>query len=163
MTFKYPKSHQITLVVTLDLSAAFDRADINAIIYKLASCGQKSYMQKWLENYMKGRTFRVWVQNKPSTIHSIISSVPQGSLLASILFNVLLRDPPFTKASIMIYADDNTLSITSKTKDEAIKIMQESPDSIAKYVHSLGPENKPSEVNNDFLHKKTSGTSKAKN
>ena len=71
-------------------------------------------------------------------MHSIISSVPQGSPLAPILFNVLLRDPPLTKASIFIYADDITLYTTSKTMDEAIKTMQESLDSIAKWCAQWG-------------------------
>ena len=92
---------------------------------------------------MKGRSFRVWVQNKPSAMHSIISSVPQGSPLAPILFNVLLRDPPLTKASILIYADDITLYTTSKTMDEAIKTMQESLDSIAKWCAQWGQKINP--------------------
>ena len=137
------RNQQITLVVTLDLSAAFDRADINAIIYKLASQGLKGNIIRWLGNYMRGRSYRVWVQNKSSALHKIISSVPQGSPLAPILFNVLLCDPPITKASILIYADDITLYTTAKTMTEAISIMQESLNTIANWCTTWGQEINP--------------------
>ena len=90
------RSQQINVVVTLDLSAALDRVDITAIIYKFASHGLKGNMLRWLEKYMKGRSRRVWVENKSSVLHKIISSVPHGSSLVPILskyFPVILILP----------------------------------------------------------------------
>lgn len=66
------KNLQKTLVVTLDLSTAFDRADTNSIIYKLASCGLKGYMLKWLENYMEGIFFSLGTeQSLGNTEHNL--------------------------------------------------------------------------------------------
>ena len=132
------RTRQVTIVVTLDLSAAFDRADILSIIYKLCSRGLRGNLLRWLHSYLKDRSYRVWVQNKASTTQNITSSVPQGSPLAPTLFNSLLIDLPRTKAEILFYADDITLYSTAETMEEAKLIMQESVNEIAKWCKDWG-------------------------
>lgn len=115
------RKRQVTLVTVLDLSQAFDRASIQAIIYTLTTLGVKGKVLQFLLNYMEGRSYRVWVQNKTSAFYPISSPVPQGSPLSPILFNILLSDFPQIKVKILIYADDITLNVTAETIQEAKK------------------------------------------
>ena len=87
------RTGQVTIVVTHDLSAAFDRADILSIIYKLCSRGLKGNLLRWHHSYLKDRSYRVWVQNKASSIQNITSSVPQGSPPYSIVYYYIYHKP----------------------------------------------------------------------
>ena len=127
------RTRQVTKVVSLNLSAAFDRADILSIIYKLCSRGLRGNLLRWLHSYLKDRSYRVWVQNKASSIQNITSSVRQGSPLAPTLVNSLLLDLPQTKAATLICTDDITLYITAETMQDAKLVMQESVIKIAKW------------------------------
>ena len=134
------RRQQITTVAIIDLSAAFDRADFKAIGYKLAKNGIRGKMLSWILNYLQGRSYRVWVQNKASQIYPISSSVPQGSPLSPSLFNYLLLDIPHAKADILIYADDITLYSTKETLEEAMSTLQEAINEIAKWCSENGQE-----------------------
>ena len=128
----------IMLVVALDLSAAFDRAARAYIIYKLASNGIRGKILRWINNFLSGRTYRVWVQNKSSKEFPINSSVPQGSPFSPYLFNILLSDLPVTKVQKLIYADDITLYVTAETMVEAKNVMQEAIEAIANWCSQWG-------------------------
>ena len=73
------RTQKVTIVVLLDLAAAFDKADVMAILYKLDKNGVKGKLLAWLQTYLLGRYYRVWVENKTSNTYPISSSVPQWS------------------------------------------------------------------------------------
>ena len=58
------RRHQVTAVAIIDLSSAFDKADIKPILYKLAKNGIRGKMLNWLQNYLQDRCYRVWSKTK---------------------------------------------------------------------------------------------------
>ena len=63
-------------------------------------------------SYLTGRSLRVVVNGHTSASFPIKASVPQGSVLGPILWNIYLNDPLQSVPSASAYADDCTLSWT---------------------------------------------------
>ena len=81
---------EVTLLVLLDLSAAFDTVEHNILINILESdfgiCGD---VLKWFRSYLTGRVQRVIVNQKSSKTFNLNYGVPQGSCLGPVLFLLL--------------------------------------------------------------------------
>ena len=77
----------------MDLSKAFDYISHDLLKAKLYAYGFSEKSVTFLYSYLKGRKQNV---NKfddiLSTFQSLISGVPQGSILDPILFNIFLND-----------------------------------------------------------------------
>ena len=122
---------EVTLLVLLDLSAAFDTVDHNILINILESdfgiCGD---VLKWFRSYLTGRVQRVIVNQQSSKTFNLNYGVPQGSCLgpvlfllyASRLFEVVKKHLP----SVHGYDDDTQLYVSFRpdsfaAQDQAIK------------------------------------------
>jgi len=81
------------LLVSLDLSAAFDMVD-HATLLKRLSCsfGVSGVVYSWIESYLYGRTQSVHMGSHSSAVgvaHSPCTvGVPEGSVLGPLLFSV---------------------------------------------------------------------------
>ena len=72
----------MTLLVLLDLSAAFDIVDPNILLTRLRSKpGLNGIALLWLCSYLSGRTQRISVQGALSKVFHLRYGVPQGSCL----------------------------------------------------------------------------------
>ena len=127
MLYKKPLDcNKITLVVFLDLTAAFDKASPRAVSSKLAGMGVEGNIFRWLHNYLSNRKFSVRIKNQSSDQCPLYSSVPQGSVLSPTLFNILLSDlPQWRDVKTLVYADDITLYVTATDISEARSAMQQ--------------------------------------
>ena len=82
------KQH-VTLLVLLDLSAAFDTVNRNILLSRLQSrLGVNGTVLSWFESYLPGRLQRVYVNRSLSKKFGLDCGVPQGSCLGPLLFNV---------------------------------------------------------------------------
>ena len=79
-------------MIFLDLSKAFDRICHKRLLFKLRKIGIGGSLLKWIESYLSGRSQRVVLCGKSSEFLDIFGSVPQGSILSSLLFLVYLND-----------------------------------------------------------------------
>ncbi|KAI8122725.1 RNA-directed DNA polymerase from mobile element jockey [Lucilia cuprina] len=97
-----------TVAISLDIEKAFDSACHKGILYKLADLGVDPFLVKLLANYFMDREFYVGINNSSSCFGNVKSGVPQGSVLAPLLFNIFLYDFPHTMAGskAILYADD---------------------------------------------------------
>ena len=80
--------------------------------------------------YLKSRNQRVSVNNIESTFEEIISGVPRGSIVGTILFNIFFNDFFYfvLVASAHNFVYDNTLSSFTKTIENLISILESEND-----------------------------------
>uniref|UniRef100_A0A3B4XN26 Uncharacterized protein n=1 Tax=Seriola lalandi dorsalis TaxID=1841481 RepID=A0A3B4XN26_SERLL len=74
---------QCSVLILLDLSAAFDMVNHHILLSLLCS-NRKAC--SWFESYLTGRSFSVSWQGQMSTFHHLSACVSQGSVLRSLLF-----------------------------------------------------------------------------
>ena len=82
---------QYTVLVLLDLTAAFDTVDHVIMIQCLQNdFGISGTVLEWFSSYFNGRTFSVLANNYQSESKTLSCGVPQGSVLGPILFLLYL-------------------------------------------------------------------------
>ena len=81
------------LLLLLDLSAAFDTVDHSTLLLRLRTrFGVKGSALAWFESYLASRKYYVQVEGCKSSLRSLDSGVPQGSVLGPLLY-VLYTSP----------------------------------------------------------------------
>ena len=90
------------------LKKAFDKVPHRRFLWKLEHIvGLKGTLKNWMEDYLKEREMRTVVKDEKSECRKVKSGVPQGSVLAPIMFLVYVNDMTEGVSSyISLFADD---------------------------------------------------------
>ena len=120
-------------VIYLDFQKAFDKVPHQRLILKLKSHGMGNSTINWIEQWLTDRKQRVVVDGEVSSWKSVLSGVPQGSVLGPILFLVYINDlEEGVTSSILKFADDTKLF--RKTKEIGDKTnLQDDIDKLVKW------------------------------
>ena len=147
-----------TILVLLDMSAAFDTLDHKILINRLMSIGITGTALKWFESYLNNRTSTVCIDNKYAPPQSISHGVPQGSVLGPILFNIYML-PLFTiiekhiGVSFHSYADDIQLYMKcNETTKSTPHILSNCISDIHDWLNNNSLRLNPSKSESIFLH-----------
>ena len=99
-----------TYVIALDIAGAFDRVWHAGLLAKIESYGIDDEILDLITDYLKDRFFKVVVSGSESKEHKIEASVPQGSVLGPIFWNIFFDDILHLVPEAQAFADDCTLS-----------------------------------------------------
>jgi hypothetical protein len=99
-----------SVAIFLDFKKAFDSLDHSVLLTKLEHYGIRGIALTLIKNYLTDRTQSVCYNNTISTPQTIITGVPQGSILGPLLFLVFINDIVYSSdiAQFLLYADDTT-------------------------------------------------------
>ena len=82
-------NNSATVLILLDMSAAFDTVDLNKLLKALEhNIGVKGIALKWFKSFLLGRQQKVQIHGFTSEIIITLYGVPQGSVLGPVLFNI---------------------------------------------------------------------------
>jgi len=118
---------EVTVLIGLDLSAAFDTVDHEILLERLQTeFGVEGTPLTWLWSYLDGRTQYVKIGQHQSTAIQLEVGVPQGSVLGSILFAVYASPVADIIASHGVqyhqYADDTQLHLAMRTDNTSARL-----------------------------------------
>ncbi|KAF2351292.1 Endonuclease/exonuclease/phosphatase [Trinorchestia longiramus] len=102
----------VTLLLLLDLSKAFDSVEHKQLLQKISNLGIAT---QGFQSYLANRSHAVQLENTISSPVENNSGVPQGSILGPLLLSIFINDFPSMPSNtrISMYADDVQIAMTS--------------------------------------------------
>ena len=145
---------QVSGVVLLDLSAAFDLVEPSLLLSKLRIYGVDENYLCWIQSYLSNRFQAVWIDHVLSDFLHCDVGVPQGSNLGPLFFSIFFNDlPDSLSCEVDNYADDTTLTSTGASVAEIGQKLTENCHTVSTWMKA----NKL-KLNPDKTHILTMGT-----
>ena len=108
-------------VIYLDMSKAFDRVSHMQLLKRLRDFGFSINILSWFRSYLKDRRQQTTVLGATSSALPVTSGVPQGSILAPLLFLLYQSNlsNTITHSKIATFADDTKIYKVINTEADA--------------------------------------------
>lgn len=120
-------------VVFVDLTAAYDTVWREGLLYKFLNIIPCSRITSLLNNMLCDRPFQIITGDSKSKTRHLNNGLPQGSVLAPLLFNLYISDMPPTVSKKFGYADDLALAARSNTIEDNNNTLSEDLSNLSKY------------------------------
>ena len=80
---------------------------------------------KWIDSFLCFRQQRVVVNGVKSDWASVLSGVPQGTVLGPLLFSLYINDIIDIKSEIRLFADDCVCYCEIKAEEDTMKLQRD--------------------------------------
>ena len=115
-----------TDVCVLDFSKAFDKVGHNRLLEKLKWYGVTGETNDWIRSFLSDRTQAVVVDGLTSSNKSVLSGVPQGSVLGPCLFLYYINDiADNLNSTVRLFADDTMIYLVVTSQSDARRLQQD--------------------------------------
>ena len=111
--------------IFLDFAKAFDKVDHDILLEKVRKHKISGKLGKWIREFLRDRKFRVTANNCISEEADVVSGVPQGTVLAALLFLIMISDidEKVKFCIVRSFADDTRIN-KKVNNSEDIEMMQ---------------------------------------
>ena len=126
---------KIIAALSTDFSKAFDCLQHDLTTAKLHAYGFDMHALKLIYSYLSNRIQSVKVKDAYSSTSTVLSDVPQGSLLGVILFNLQFTDIFYItdESGLCNFADDNNLSAIGDTVEDAKSALKQQTTNVLEW------------------------------
>lgn len=131
---------QVSLLLLIDFSKAFDMVEHSVLLKKLEHYGIRGTTLKWMKSYLENRMQFVTIEGIDSSTREMKFGVPQGSILGPLLFIIYINDLPQISnfAKFIMYADDANIILTGDNITEISEKLSVLGNELEKWVESNG-------------------------
>ena len=117
----------------VDVQKAFDKVPHQRLLLKLKAHGIINDVINWIEKWLTHRRQRVIVDGEILNWKSVLSGVPQGSVLDTILFLIYINDLEEDISSKVLKFADDTQIFSKFANDTDKQSLQEDLDKLVKW------------------------------
>ena len=137
---KSMRNKGFTLAVFLDFEKAYDMVWRPGLLHKCKQLEINGNMFNFIKSFIENRTFQVKINNKLSTIRNQENGTPQGSVISSLLFLIMINDisPSSKDVLLSLFADDSVTYISGKSIPKLYTNMQQTLNKISIWCDNWG-------------------------
>ena len=124
--------------VFLDLSRSFHTANHRILLDKAYYYGVRGLVHEWFESYLHNREQYVSNGEALSSLTNITSGVPQGVVLAPLLFSLYIKDMYLCCPNLQLihYADDTTAYVSGAGLGNLVYVVNQELKLVRKWLQS---------------------------
>ena len=130
--------------IYLDFCKAFDTVPHRRLVHKLEAYGIKGQILSWITAFLQDRSQEVVVNGDRSSAASVISGIPQGTVLGPVLFVIYINDLlDKIDSEGLMFADDTKIFHHISSYDDSLLLqndIESLEDWASKWLLSFHPD-----------------------